>query len=82
MWRVEGNNKRSRGTSGEYGECLLDKGEKGEGTGGFRRDSERQGYHEKELDASRRREFGVERLLGERAGEQVLPALHGGVVLR
>ena len=36
----------------------------------------------KELDASRRREFAVERLLGEGAGERVLPALQGGVVLR
>ena len=99
MWRVGGENKRSRGTSGEYGECPadgkdgegsgrgvgkrpLDKGEKGEGTGGFGRGSEGEGYHGKELDASRRREFAVERLLGEGAGERVLPALQGGVVLR
>ena len=40
------------------------------------------GYPEKELGASGRREFAVERLLGEEAGEWVLPALQGEVVLR
>ena len=33
------------------------------------------GYHGKELGASGRREVAVERLLGEEAGERVLPAL-------
>ena len=64
------------------GKRPLDKGEKEEGTGGFGRDSEGEEYHGKELDASRRREFAVERLLVEGADERVLPALHGGVVLR
>ena len=40
------------------------------------------GYYGKELGASGRREFAVERLLGEEAGERVLPALQGGGVLR
>ena len=92
MWRVEGENKRSRGTCGEYGECpadgqngegngsgvgkrLLDKRARGEGTGGFGRGSEGEGYHGKELEASRKRIFAVERLLIEGAGERVLLAL-------
>ena len=49
--------------------------------GGFGRGSEGEVYHGKELGASGRREFAVERLLGEMAGERVLPALQGGVVL-
>ena len=40
------------------------------------------GYHGKELGASGRREFAVEWLLGEEAGERVLPVLQGGGVLR
>ena len=32
MWRVEGETKRSRGTSGEYGECPVD-GKDREGSG-------------------------------------------------
>ena len=42
----------------------------------------RGGYYGKELGASGRREFAVERLLGEVAGKRVLPALQGGVVFR
>ena len=50
-----------------------------EGSGDVQRE---RGYHGKELGESGRREFAVERLLGEVAGERVLPALQGGVVLR
>ena len=50
--------------------------------GEFRRRSEGEGYHGKALGTSGRREFAVERLLGEVAGERVLPALQGGVVVR
>jgi len=64
------------------GKRPLDKGEKGGGMGAFGRGSEGGEYHGKELGASGRREFPVERLLGEVAGEQVLPALQGGAVLR
>ena len=39
------------------------------------------GYYGKELDVSGRREFAVERLLREEAGEPVLPVLQGGGVL-
>ena len=69
MWRVVG--KRP-----------LNKGGKGGGTGAFGRGSEGGEYHRKELGASGRRELAVERLLGEVAGERVLPALQGGGVLR
>ena len=65
------------------GKCPLDKGGKEGGTtGAFRRGSEGGEYHGKELGASGRREFAVERLLEEMAGELVLPALQGGGVLR
>ena len=50
-----------------------------EGAGEVQR---QRGYHGKEPGPSGRREFAVERLLGEVAGEWVLPALQGGVVLR
>jgi len=60
----------------------LDKGGKGGGTGAFERGSEGGEYHGKELGASGRREFAVERLLGEVAGERVLPALQEGGALR
>ena len=49
--------------------------------GGFGRGSEGEGYHGKKLGPSGRREFTVERHLREVAGERVLPALQGGVVL-
>ena len=49
-----------------------------EGSGEVQRE---RGYHGKVLGGSGRREFAVERLLGEVAGERVLPALQGGVVL-
>ena len=49
-----------------------------EGSGKIQRESR---YHVKELGASGRREFLVERLQGEVAGEQVLLALQGGVGL-
>ena len=64
------------------GKRPLDKGGKGGGTGAFGRGSEGGEYHGKELGTSGRREFAVERLLGEVAGERVLPALQGGGVLR
>ena len=64
------------------GKRSLDKGGKGRGTGVFGRGSEREGYHGKELGTSGMSEFPVERLLGEVAGEWVLPALQGGAVLR
>jgi len=64
------------------GKRPLDKGGKGGGTGAFGRGSEGREYPGKELGASGRREFVVERLLGEVAGERVLPALQGGGVLR
>jgi len=64
------------------GKRPLDKGGKGGGTGAFGRGSEGGEYHGKELGASGRREFAVERLLGEVAGQRVLPALQGGGVLR
>ena len=38
------------------------------------------GYQGKELGTSGRREFAVESLLGEEAGERVLPALQEGVL--
>ena len=60
----------------------MDMREKGFGTGGFVRGSEGAGYPRKEQGASGTREFVVERLLGEVAGERVLPALQGGLVLR
>jgi len=64
------------------GKRPLDKGGKGGGTGAFERGSEGGEYHGKKLGASGRREFSVERLLGEVAGEWVLLALQGGGVLR
>ena len=64
------------------GKLPLDKEEIGEGTGGFGRGSLGEGYNEKGLNASSRREFRVERLLGEGGGELVLLALQEGVVLR
>ena len=64
------------------GKCPRDKGGKGGGTGAFGRGSEGGEYHGKELGASGRSEFVVERLLGEVAGELVLLALQGGGVLR
>jgi len=64
------------------GKRPLDKGGKGGGTGAFGRGSEGGEYHRKELGASGRREFTVERLLGEVAGERVLPAVQGGGALR
>jgi len=64
------------------GKRPLDKGGKGGGTGAFGRGSEGGEYYGKELGASGRREFAVERLLGVVAGERVLPALQGGGVLR
>jgi len=99
VWRVEGEKKRSRRTSGGcwrirngrladgkdgegVGKRPLDKGGKGGGTGAFGKGSEGGEYHGKELGASGRREFAVERLLGEVAGERVLPALQGRGVLR
>jgi len=63
------------------GKRPLDKGGKGEGTGAFGRGSEGGEYHGKELGAFGTREFAVKRLLGEVAGERVLPALQGGGVL-
>ena len=74
--------KDGEGSGREVGKRPLDKGEKGEGTGGFGRGSEGERYHGKELNVSRRRELAVERLLGEVADERVLLALQGGVVLR
>jgi len=62
------------------GKRPLDKGGKGGGTGAFGRGSEAGEYHGKELGASGRREFAVKRVLGEVAGERVLPALQGGGV--
>ena len=59
------------------GKGPLDNGGKGGGTGAFGRGSEGGESHGKELGASGRREFGVERLLVEVAGERVLPALQG-----
>ena len=73
-WKCSG---RQRGV----GKHPLDMREKGFGKGGFVRGSEGEGYHGKELGTSGRREFVVERLLGEVAGERVLPALQGGFVL-
>jgi len=64
------------------GKRPLDKGGKGGGPGAFGGGSEGGEYHGKELGASRKRAFVVERLLGEVAGERILPALQGGVVLR
>ena len=64
------------------GKRPLDRGGKGGGTGAFGRGSDGGGCHGKELGASGRREFAVERLLGEVAGERVLPALQEGGVLR
>jgi len=64
------------------GKRPLDKGGNGGGTGAFGRGSQGGEYHGKELGASGRREFTVETLLGEVAGERVLPALQGGGVLR
>jgi len=61
--------------------CPLDKGGKGGCTAACRRGSEGGEYHGKKLGASGRREFAVERLQGEVAGERVLPALQGGGVL-
>ena len=64
------------------GKCPLDKGGQGRGTGAFGTGSDGGEYHGKELGASGRREFAVERFLGEVAGERVLPVLQGGGVLR
>ena len=48
----------------------------------FGRGSEEGKYHGKELGASGRREFAVERLVGKGAGERLPPALQGGGFLR
>jgi len=64
------------------GKRPLDKGGKGGGTGAFGRGLEGVEYPGKELGASGRKEFAVERLLEEVAGERVLLALQGGGVLR
>jgi len=74
--------RRTGRTGRVVGKRPLDKGGKGGGNGAFGRGSEGGEYHGKELGASGRREFAVERLLGEVAGAQVLPALQAGGVLR
>ena len=81
-WRI----RKERPADGKDGEVVgkrpLDKGGK---EGGRERSGEVQregGYHGKELGASGRREFAVERLLGKEAGERVLPALQWEGVLR
>jgi len=64
------------------GKRPLNKEGKGRSTGAFGRGSEGGEYHGKELGASERSEFVVERLPGEVADERVLPELQGGGVLR
>jgi len=64
------------------GKRPLDKGGIGGGTGAFGRGSEGGVYHGQELGASGRREFTVERLLGEVAGERMLSVQQGGGVVR
>jgi len=83
VWRVEGEKKRRRRTSGGregwggWEENVRWIREEKEGVRERLGEIQREGYHGKELGASGRREFAVERLLGEVAGERVLPALQG-----